>query len=111
MDITTTSRNEIDAFELEALCRRVYAWTPDPRGRSYGGEWSFQADQLAGNDTVHDFDDVKPVPFAELDDYDQKQVERFLADGMVENFCDHVLNDLCSRGELPAGNYLVRLAY
>lgn len=110
MHINSVSRNEIDAFDLEDLCRRVYAWTPDPRGRDYGGEWSFQADQLAGNDTVHDFT-VKPVAFDQLDGYSQTQTEKFLANGMVEGFCRHILNDLCSRGELPPGDYLVHLAY
>lgn len=108
MQITTTSRNEINAFDLEALCQRIYGWVPGKYGRA---GWSFQADQLAGNDTDHVFDGVATVPFADLHEYEQPQVEKFLANGMVEYFCGHVLDDLCSRGELPAGDYLVRLSY
>jgi hypothetical protein len=112
MDITTTSRHEINASDLENLCLRVYAWQPDPRGFSYGGSWSFQADQLAGNDTDHVFDGVEPITFAQLDDHDQESVQRFLANGFApEFFCDYILNDLCARGELPAGDYLVRISY
>ena len=99
--ISTQTVHKVDSYRLEQFVNEVYA----PQGVT---DYSFQADQLAGNDTTHEFNVENDPNDADSYDYFREWLE---SGGTTEYATNEVLNDLCRRGLIPAGTYLVDLSY
>ena len=100
LNYTPGSINRVDAFALEDCVQS-----------HFGQDFSFQADEDgAPNDSVHEF-----TVTGDLDEFERDEVEDFLAKGQCQakNLyqTSNLLNLLCEQGHIPAGDYLVSLAY
>lgn len=94
----TKTTYTVDNSDLEAFVQATY---PDAR------EYSFAADTEGGNDSVHSFDlDGSP-----LDEWGQKKVVDFAAGKHVRFVTRYLLQDMCARGLIPAGNWLVHMSW
>ncbi len=72
----------------------------------FGIEFSFQADQEAGNDTDHEF-----MVDGQVDEYCQANVDKILAGGYDCYVTRDFLNYMARAGMIPTGDYLITLSY
>jgi hypothetical protein len=92
---TTVTHTVVKWYDLEEFFQEVF-----------GQEFSFSADQEAGNDTEHAFNVT-----GELDASEQKSVENFKATGRGSGLCGELLNFAVSQGLIQPGNYLITINY
>lgn len=98
LKMTTESVHKVEWHVLEDFIIEVYGVTG----------YSFQADQEAGNDTVHEFS-VSDNP---LDEYSLDRLTEWIGKNAGMSFMtDVILNDMCYLGFIPAGTYLVNISY
>jgi hypothetical protein len=98
LKLTTVTVHEVGYTDLEVFVQAQY-----PGAREY----SFVADQECGNDSDHTFS----VEAAPLDAYDRGRVDEFAAGKHRSYLTGAILNDLCHRGLIPAGTYLVKVCW
>lgn len=73
----------------------------------YGRELEFVADQECGNDTSQEFwVTAEPLPL-----WDGELIEQWRTGGDPGWVTGAVLNDLCVKGKIPAGEYIVRVSW
>lgn len=74
----------------------------------FGREFSFAADQELGNDAEKIFHVRNSV-----DQFDQARIDAFVAEGKHGHgfLTQALLDELCKRGRIEAGDYLIRIAY
>lgn len=85
--------NELDRFIQEAYGNKEFSVVSDQEGR---------------NDSSLSFGDISD---RELDEYDLEVLDSFKK-GKNPGFCTHViLNDLCVRGLIPPGDYIVDVCW
>jgi hypothetical protein len=87
---------EVDYSDLERFIEQEYEH-----------EFSFPADEELGNDVEKLYDGID----GKLDKYDAESVKSFAGSGEGSYITRHLLNDLCKRGRIPAGNYLVNVCW
>lgn len=87
---------EVDYSDLERFIEQEYEH-----------EFSFLADEEVGNDIEKLYRDVD----GKLDKYELEQVEAFAENGEGSYLTRHLLNDLCRKKKIPAGNYLISVCY
>ena len=97
MEIKTITINALDYYELDQVVARVY-----------GHEWSFVADWEANNEACYLYEGIDG---SSLHPYDQDKLEEFKADGSGIYLTRSLLNDLVTRGEIPAGDYLIVVSW
>ena len=74
----------------------------------FGREFSFAADQEMGNDAEKIFH-VRGT----VDQFDQARIEALVNEGQHGHgfLTQALLDELCKRGRIEAGEYLIRIAY
>lgn len=88
---------EVDCYDFEELVKEIYG----------DKEFSFVADQEASNDSQHTF-----AIDGKLDEYDVLDIAEIKEEKIVKTFSSgRILNDLCSKGIIPAGNYLISVCW
>jgi hypothetical protein len=94
-------RYEVDYSDLSDFVTEVYGIAKDSLGRGY----NFAATEECGNDVSIPFN-VEPEPFnPKWDD-----VEQFKEKGFgISNYS--IMNDLCHKGWIPAGSYIVHVCW
>ena len=97
MEIKTITINTLDYYELDQAVKRIY-----------GHEWSFVSDWEAVNEACYRFNGIDGLP---LHPYDQDKLEEFKTDGSGLYLTRSLLDDLVSRGEIPAGDYLIVVSW
>jgi hypothetical protein len=97
--VRTETIHEVDCFNLEQFVKEQY---PDAK------PYSFVADQECGNDSVHRFRVSKE---SLLQDYDRRRVEDFAAGKRVSGITGALLDDLCRRGLIEPGTYVVSVCW
>lgn len=88
---------EVDAFDFEEFVRFTY-----------GHEYCFQADEEQGNDTTFDMGALTKEP---LDTYDAGNLAEFKQIGKYSYLSRVIMQDLCNRGLIEAGEYQISLSY
>jgi hypothetical protein len=97
MEIKTITINTLDYYELDQAVSRVY-----------GHGWSFVSDWEAHNEACYRFNGIDGLP---LHLYDQNKLEEFKAGRVTFFLTPSLLNDLVTRGEIPAGDYLIIVSW
>ena len=87
----------LDYSEFDALTKEVY-----------GREYDFVPSEEANNDSEYYF---PKVTAAGLDEYDSEQLRKFINGEEVNWLTRALLQDLCFKGEIPPGNYLIRVCW
>ena len=98
MKTKEVSYHTVNHFEWERVVNEFYKPTP---------EWDFVSDHEANNDSDYSFNvDGK------VDDRDEKRLEAFRKDSLSQSFMTRMLlNDLCKKGLIPEGVYLIRVSW
>ena len=96
LTIKTETIHKVDYHDIQQFIAATYGLT------------EFCAIGESENDSVHEYN----VTSKDGDEYDAKRLDEILAD----KYCTHwelgiVLDDLCRKGLLPAGNYLVDVCW
>lgn len=73
----------------------------------YGHKFNFVADQECSNDSEHTFEVVK----AELDEYDEEELENFKFHAKYERLTYILLTDLVNRDLIVPGMYLISVSW
>jgi hypothetical protein len=98
LKLTTVTVHKVSYRDLERFIHEQY-----PLAKWYG----FVPDQECGNDSDHAF----TVSNGPLDEYEKERVGKVAA-GEIETFVTGaLLDDLCARGLIPAGDYLVSVCW
>lgn len=92
----TVTYYEIEWTELEQFIEAVY-----------GQKYDIISDMEWDNDSEHSFK-VKKAP---LKDYEANQVEQFKATGKGGYIAYAILDDLCNRGFILEGEYLINVCW
>ena len=74
--------------------------------QEYGHLFEFAVDQESGNDTYYAFSVER-----ELDDYERKYIQEFEKTGTGVYLARALLNDLCIKGKIEPGEYLIRVSW
>lgn len=98
-ELTMTSKlvNCVNYGDLEAFIDEVY-----------GHAFSVPEDVEGSNDTTYAFNDVRPEPLSE---YDGKKLAGFKTSGHGRFLLRILLTDLCNRGMIPPGDYIVVVSW
>jgi hypothetical protein len=83
-----------DAYELEKIIKK-----------EFGHNFELNCDIEGSNDCRHTFGVEKECPYDS--EYDRKELAEWIATGKGSYMTRHILNELCRRGKLEAGEYLV----
>jgi hypothetical protein len=75
--------------------------------KEYGHNFCFGADAEVRNDSEKLYRDIN----GKLSESDLREVEEFARDGGYSFLTEAILNDLCRKGKIPAGNYLIYICY
>jgi hypothetical protein len=97
LEMRTKTVHEVRHSELERFV-----------GRVYGQDWSFVAAEEASNDTQHTFQVNGQVTSDDMDAVGGWQLDAY------PSYCPSaqmILDDLCSRLMIPAGEYLVKVSW
>jgi hypothetical protein len=97
MDVKTVLYCKIDDDEWNKFVREE--WNNE--------DWNFMADEEASNDSLNTFEiDGK------VNSYNERKLARFKVDCLSEDFMTKtLLNDLCRRGKISKGVYVITLDY
>lgn len=88
---------EVNWYDLEELICKIYSI-----------DYEFQADVECDNDTSHDFNIKKEV----FNDWDRDRLKDFIdTNGRKTNMTRVLLKDMCNKGILSPGNYLIQISY
>lgn len=92
--------NVMDYQELDKLVNDTF----------FGGEdkFCFAANEEMANDTDKLFQDIDGVFRF---DFDEKNLNEYLAGKETFVYSRHLLNELCRRGKIETGNYLIRVSW
>lgn len=91
---------EIEYYELDDLVNTHYGLEGDFR-------YMFCCDQEAGNDTQHSFNIKKE----KLSEWEQEQLDHFIHANPTSFVTRVVLTDLCNKGIIEPGNYLINVCW
>ena len=69
-------------------------------------EFSFVADQESGNDTIHEFSVSNPPDYV-----DEEGVEKLRETGEYCFLSESLLNDMCEKGEIEPGDYIISVCW
>ncbi len=69
-------------------------------------EFSFVADQEASNDSIHEFSVSNPADYI-----DEEEMEEFKKTGKYSFLTDSILNDMCEKGEIEPGDYIINVCW
>jgi hypothetical protein len=94
--VTKITAYQVDYYNLEDFIKSVY-----------GKDYSFIQDQECGNDSSHEFHISKK----KLRKYDQKKLEEFANDGEYCFSADVIMGDLCHKGLIEPGHYIVKVCW
>lgn len=86
----------IEASDLDNFVKEVY-----------GQYFSFVVDQEARNDSTHSF----PRIGEPLHEYHEKDLKEFIETGEHDHLARTLLNDLCRKGLIEAGKYVVNVCW
>lgn len=96
LNIVTKTVHAIDYQEFDRFVEEVY-----------GQPFSFPADMESRNDTSHTMlADREGVP-----EYERADLDRFIATGEGQFLADTLLQDMCHRGLIPEGEYLINVCW
>lgn len=88
---------EVDWHDLENLIHKTY-----------NVDYDFQADMGCGNDSSHDFN----IKEGALDNWDRDRLKDFIDTNGRKIYMTRVLlEDMCNKGILSPGNYLIQISY
>ena len=73
----------------------------------YKKNFSFVADNECQNDSQHTF----IVKKEELDDYDKEKLKKFKKTGVYDYITSILLTDMCNRGIIEEGMYLITVMW
>lgn len=84
-------------------------WTALERfvGEIYGQKYDFVSDMEVSNDSEHSF----KVQKRQFSEWDVKDLEAFKTTGKTGWRAHLILDDLCNRGLIPEGNYLITVCW
>jgi hypothetical protein len=74
----------------------------------YGEEYDFVEMEYADNDSQHLFKDIQ---LKDLDSQQKIAMKIFLNGGRESLMAETLLQDLCNKGEIPEGNYLINVSW
>ena len=74
----------------------------------YGIEYDFAEMEYADNDSQHLFKDIQ---LKDLDSQQKKAMKIFLNGDRESLMAETLLQDLCNKGEIPEGNYLINVSW
>ena len=98
MKIEEVIYHTVDYFELERVINEFYKPT---------SEWDFVSDEEANNDSSYTFN-----VHGEVDEYEERKLEKFKKDSLSQSRMTHtLLADLCRKGLIPKGMYLVEVSW
>jgi len=97
MKTRTITCHVIKETDFDQLVRKTYGIK----------DFSFVASRECGNDTQHVFEDVGYEP---LDEWDTEAIENIKEE---QDYCsiNVIFNDLCIKGFIDAGNYIVEVCW
>lgn len=75
--------------------------------KHYGKNYEFLPDQESNNDCLHKF----IVEKRKLDDYDLEVLNKFKKTGAFYNLACTLFQDLCNKGILKEGDYLIEVCW
>jgi len=96
---TTYAVFEVNYRDFERLVKEVY-----------GQNYEFIVDCECGNDTQHVYLCVGGKG-DDLDEYDYKRLDEFARTGKYCWLAQTILADLCQRGIIDPGNYIIRVSW
>ena len=89
---------EVDGFDLTDFICNYYGCTKN--------HYNFGIDQEMGNGDEKSF----TIKKEELDEYEQEILDNFVDTKQSEGYISHILlQDLCNKGLIEEGNYLISL--
>lgn len=98
--------NESELKHEKLTVLAVEAWDFNPFvERIYGRYFCFAADQEARNGSTHSFRNIGEP----LDEYDEEILKEFIETGKHNNLARVLLNDLCAKGLIESGHYIIRV--
>ena len=98
INMITKTIYEIEYQEIDRIINEYYKPT---------SKFQFLADSESANDTSHRF-----RADGDVNAYDQEELEEFKKNNRGKLFMTQILlNDLCSKGEIPKGNYLIMVCW
>ncbi len=89
--------HQIDYFDFDEFIKKHYQKS----------DFEFCADQESRNDSSHSFS-VSKHP---MSDYELKRLNKFKSDQRVDFISSTLLNDLCNKGIIPEGQYIVNVSW
>lgn len=96
MRIRTETVHRVDYSDFEAFVEETY-----------GQPFSFPADVTSGNDTSHSLHANKRT----LCEDEREEIDVFVATGQHGYLSHLLLDDLCSKGLVPEGSYVVDVCW
>lgn len=96
LTIVTKQIHTVDSYDLDAFI-----------SEHYEREFEFVADQESGNDQGHAFNVKKD----DLESWHTKDLATFREGGHPTFVAGTLLQDLCNRGFIPEGDYLVKVSW
>lgn len=87
----------VDYGDLDNLVKEVYN----------NEDYEFVADEEMGNDSQKLYKDIT----GSLEDYDEKELERFKSGERHSYNTRVILEDLCRNGHIEPGNYLIKVCW
>ena len=100
LKVSKITSYRVDYYDFEVFVKKVYR-----------KDFRFALDQESSNDTSHEF----WVSKKKLDEYDQERMDEFLGDSedLLHGgpYADVILNDLCHKGLIKPGHYIVRVCW
>jgi hypothetical protein len=95
MKITTEVTHKVDYFDLQEEIKRVYE-----------KEFDILEDLNANNDSSLE---TKVQP--KVDKFDQDIIDKWVQTGEGSFLTRALMNDLCAKGHIPEGSYVIRICW
>ena len=84
-----------------------YGWFERIVNDIYGVNYEFVADQEAHNDTSYEYD-VHKRKFSE---WENNSLDKFKKEGKYSYMAGTILDDLCDKGVIEEGHYIIRVSW
>jgi len=98
MKTKEVSYHTVSHFEWDRVVNEFYKPTP---------EWDFVSDEEANNDSSYTFN-----VDGEVNEYEERKLEKFKKDSLSQSRMTHtLLADLCRKGLIPKGVYLIKVSW
>jgi len=95
MKITTEVTHKVDYSELQQTIEQVY-----------GKKFDILEDMDASNDTS-----VEVTVQPRCDKFDQERIDKWLKTGETGYLARSLMNDMCLKGHIPEGSYVIRISW